>query len=181
MTRPCRRAPVSELPLGSLSGPLSGLLSINPTPTAARQSALRWLTRREHSRQELRAKLVKRGYADTEIDEVIHALQGQGLLSDARFAESLVRARRARGLGPVRIRYELQKKGVASELIEEKLDLANDAWLEAIRRVRRKKFGARLPQTTAECFRQGHFLHYRGFTSQQIRHALSLSEEMDFN
>lgn len=114
------------------------------------------------------------------IDEVIGALTAQELLSDARFAEVLVRSRRGRGFGPVRIRRELRHRGVTPELIEQKLDLANDVWLQEIRRVRQKKFGERLPQSTIECFRQGHFLRYRGFTPQQIRRALSLSEETDF-
>lgn len=131
--------------------------------------ALQWLGRREYSRRELHDKLMHKGCAPTLAAEVVAALERERLLSDDRFVESLVRARRNRGYGPLRIRNELQEKGVAPEAIDESIDVGDQAWLEDLRRVQRKKFGAARPKSPAERARQTRFLHYRGFTYDQIQ------------
>jgi regulatory protein len=100
---------------------------------------------------------------------VIGDLQREGLVSDERFMEMLVRVRRARGFGPLWIKRELQEKGVAGEMIAERLDVSGREWIEEIRRVRQKKYGVKQPKNFAERARQGRFLHYRGFTYDQIR------------
>lgn len=97
----------------------------------------------------------------------------QGLLSDERFAEVLVRSRRQRGYGPVRIRKELVEKGLAPEAIERWVDIHSDDWIAELQRVRRKKFGARAPKSFAERARQARFLQYRGFTYEQIQQVFS--------
>lgn len=91
------------------------------------------------------------------------------MVSDERFMESLIRARRNRGYGPLRIQKELQEKGVAPEAIANWLDATSREWIEDIRRVQQKKFGARLPKSYAERARQARFLQYRGFTYDQIQ------------
>jgi len=83
----------------------------------------------------------------------------------------LVQVRRTRGFGPLRIKQELREKGVAGELIDRWLDLPGAEWTHDIRRVRQKKFGARLPKTFTERARQMRFLQYRGFTHDQIQRA----------
>lgn len=101
----------------------------------------------------------------------------QRLVSDDRFVETLVRARRARGHGPVRIAQELKEKGIGAGIIENQLDFSSPLWLEEIERVRRKKFGGGLPQTAPERAKQARFLHYRGFTHEQIRRVLNSRDE----
>ena len=127
------------------------------------------MARREHSCRELSAKLLSKGYEQTLVSETVAALQAQRLLSDERFTEALIRARRARGLGPVRIQQELQEKGIGDELIEAKLDFSSDAWMDELDRVRRKKFGDSLPGGNATRAKQTRFLQYRGFTLEQIQ------------
>ena len=99
-------------------------------------------------------------------------LIAQGVLSDERFAESLVRSRRRRGYGPVRIRRELSEKGLAADAVAQSVDLRAADWMDEIERVRRKKFGEQLPRAIEERARQARFLQYRGFTFEQIQHAL---------
>ncbi|OGI44742.1 MAG: hypothetical protein A2150_01545 [Candidatus Muproteobacteria bacterium RBG_16_64_11] len=140
-------------------------------PARARQAALDWLARREHSVAELAAKLIKKGCADALARRVTGEMQREGLVSDERFTEMLVRARRARGFGPLWIKRELQEKGVAGELIADRLDISGHEWKAEIRRVRQKKFGSKQPKDFAERARQARFLHYRGFTHDQIRSA----------
>ena len=104
--------------------------------------------------------------------ETVKRLEQEHLVSDDRFMESLIRARRNRGYGPLRIQKELQEKGVTAEAIEGWLDVSGREWLEDIRRVQRKKFGARLPKSYPERARQARFLQYRGFTYDQIQKVL---------
>ena len=118
-------------------------------------------------------KLLDKGCPEALAAEVVQQLEAERLLSDDRFMESLIRARRERGYGPLRIQKELQEKGVVPESIERWLDVTGSEWLEDIRRVQRKKFGASVPKNFAERARQARFLQYRGFTYDQIQQVLN--------
>ncbi len=133
---------------------------------------MQYLARREHSRSELHDKLMKKGCAEAIATETVKRLEQERFVSDDRFMESLIQARRNRGYGPLRIQKELQEKGVTAEAIERWLDVSGREWLEDIRRVQRKKFGARPPKSYPERARQARFLQYRGFTYDQIQKVL---------
>ncbi len=138
---------------------------------------MQYLARREHSRRELHDKLMKKGCAEAIATETVKRLEQERLVSDDRFMESLIQARRNRGYGPLRIQKELQEKGVTAEAIERWLDVSGREWLEDIRRVQRKKFGARPPKSYPERARQARFLQYRGFTYDQIQQVLNPHEQ----
>jgi regulatory protein len=143
------------------------------TPHEARQVALKLLTRREHARGELREKLMAKGCTGAIAEEVVSRLESERLLSDDRFVESFLAARRARGYGPVRIREELRQRGVADETIGRWLDMNGREWRDDLKVVRRKKFGARMPKSYSERAKQARFLQYRGFTADQIQTILN--------
>ena len=142
--------------------------------TEARKIAMKMLARREHGHQELYAKLLRKGCTDSTAAETVKKLAGERLVSDDRFMESLIQARRNRGYGPVRIQKELQEKGVMPEAIARSLDPNGPEWFEDVRRVHRKKFGPRVPKSYSERARQARFLQYRGFTYDQIQRVLDL-------
>jgi len=146
-----------------------------------RQQVVGWLARREHSRQEVRQKLVRRYGARADLDPLLDELEEAGLLSDRRFAESLTRMRSGRGYGPLRVRAELTAKGVRSAAVEQALQEEKPDWLQLAREALRKKFGTQ-PATDRESrARQYRFLAQRGFSSEQINGALaSLAESEDF-
>lgn len=73
----------------------------------------------------------------------------------------------------MRIRKELEEKGVESEAIGRWLDARSRDWLTELERVRRRKFGAAVPQNYEERAKQARFLQYRGFTFDQIQQALN--------
>lgn len=122
-------------------------------------------------------KLKRKGCAPGVVEQVVGLLAIQGLLSDERFAETVVRSRRRRGYGPMRIRKELQDKGLAAEAVDRCVDLHSQDWIAEIERVRRKKFGERAPRSFEERAKQARFLQYRGFTYDQIQRVLRTRPE----
>ena len=130
------------------------------------------LARREHTRAELSTKLAARKYSPEEIEATVTALVAEGLPSDERFAEAFVAAKMRVGQGPVRIRMELKKRGVDTDIIQLHLDNSEIEWCSLVKEVRNKKFGEDVPVEFKEKARQMRFLEYRGFTGEQIRVAL---------
>ncbi len=138
-----------------------------------------WLARREYASRELHTKLLRKGCAEPLAAHLVERLRAEGLVSDDRYVESLIRARRGRGYGPLRILRELEQKGVAKEIIARWLDVNDRAWRQDAVRVRRRKFGAALPADDVARARQKRFLQYRGFTPDQIRRALGARRDGD--
>jgi len=96
------------------------------------------------------------------------ALVAQGLLSNARYAESYVQSRFQRGHGPLKIRAELRERGIDDALIDACLEDYAARWPELLEQVRLKKFGPARPADFRERSRQMRFLQQRGFTGEQI-------------
>jgi regulatory protein len=146
---------------------------------------LQYLARREYSRAELRAKLLR--YVPTEedfeqvatvgLDELLDDLTARGWLSDARATTQLVHAKRSR-FGIQRITHELRQKGIAEELISAALPTLKETELEAAREVWQRKFGA-APQDAKEKAKQVRFLQSRGFATDVIFKVLRTSEVED--
>ncbi|MEW6757788.1 MAG: regulatory protein RecX [Acidobacteriota bacterium] len=141
----------------------------------AEGAALRLLALREHSREEIRSKLARRGFPDGEIEEAILVLERAGHLSDARFAQALIRSELARGKGPVAIRHKLKRAGISGEspqVTSEEEGQALGGLLE--------RRGIRAADLTGgkERARIWRFLRGRGFTASAIAAALgSLGQE----
>jgi len=76
--------------------------------------AVRLLARREYGRAELGARLRARGAAADEVERTLEELAALGYLSDARFAEALVRSRSGQ-FSRRAIAYELKEKRIADD------------------------------------------------------------------
>jgi regulatory protein len=138
-----------------------------------RNLMLEMLARREHSAWELERKLTARGYAPNLTQTALAELGKDNLQSDQRFTESYIRSRIERGFGPRRIALELKGRGISNTLIADCLrDEAGD-WDRRAREVRSKRFGQTPPYSPKEQARQKRFLHYRGFTQEQVNGAVS--------
>ena len=147
--------------------------SREPGPdTRARNSAMRLLARREHSRAELRGKLVDRGFENDSVEELLQGLEDQDLLSDERFAMSLIASRAETGYGPKRIDLELRNRGVSEELAREALAKAEVDWGQQVTDQVARKFGSDPAQTFPEWARRARYLERRGFGQDAIRLAI---------
>lgn len=121
---------------------------------------------------ELLDKLTRRGFDAGEAQRVLDALQADGLLSDARYAEAYVASRSARGFGPVRIVRELEQRGVDADARAAACPRDDRHWSALAVAARAKRFGAAPPQDFTERARQARFLAQRGFSRAQIATAL---------
>lgn len=136
---------------------------------------MRLLARREHARAELEAKLRPHSEDPHTLGALLDELEQRGWLSEARFVESLLHARRGR-FGAARIARELRSKGASEEAIERAAAEAARTELQAAREVWRRKFG-HAPANLAERARQARFLASRGFASDVIRRVLDGRED----
>lgn len=153
------------------------------------QAAIDLLSRRDYAAAELRQKLItKVDFSDEEtgdhqisarnlIDGVIERLQQQGYQSDERYIEMLVRARKERGYGPQFIAQYLQQYRLDSLLTEEYIDSRDPEWKARALHQLEKKF-----RTPSDDFKvrqkQQRHLYQRGFTSDQIRWAMSRFDDL---
>ncbi|MBX3622417.1 MAG: recombination regulator RecX [Rhizobacter sp.] len=151
---------------------------------------LKILAQREHSRSELRRKLLVHARAAQagdgaaaladdvvdpagEVEAVLDWLQAHHYLSEARFVESRVHVRAAR-YGNLRIRRELAQHGVvldagaAQQLKDSELSRAREVWS--------RKFG-QAPNDAAERARQMRFLAARGFSGETIRRVVQGADD----
>jgi regulatory protein len=118
---------------------------------AVYRRALQFISRRQHTTEEIRMKLRRKQAQDDVIEKVIERLQEKTLLDDLNFAQAWVENRQVfRPRGRKVLRLELRKKGVSSELIEEVLNGFDDE--EAAYRAAEKAFPRyqSLPREVAE-------------------------------
>lgn len=140
------------------------------TPT---QRALGLLTRREHSQAELERKLLQRGVPASDAQAVVDRLARDGWQSDARFAESLLRARASSGHGPAYVRAELANlHGLTDEIIAAAMDGFEGDWFELARDLIRRRHPQALAGNPDARRKALDFLLRRGFPMELARAAL---------
>jgi regulatory protein len=173
----------------------------------ARRRAMDLLARREHSRRELFGKLRIRLKAasvapsdeldsgddladvstntDALINRVLDQLERDGLLSDARYVESYVSARRNKGFGPMYIRHHLRSRDVDEQGMAFVSEVAEARWLDALLLLLRKRLSSGcFPQPASkEYLKLQRFVLSRGFAMSQWLQAEQLykSESQDFH
>ena len=138
-----------------------------------RMTAMDMLSYREFSRFELANKLAKKFENSPLIEAVISQLIKDDLQSDKRFSEAFVRSRISRGQGEIRIRMELKNRGIENELAQRAIDNCDIDWYSLAADTAINKFGDGRPVDNRERAKRMRFLQYRGFTYEQISHALS--------
>tara|TARA_B100000965_G_scaffold53599_1_gene40066 strand:+ start:4 stop:459 length:456 start_codon:yes stop_codon:yes gene_type:complete len=125
------------------------------------------LSRREHSRKEVKEKLLLR-YENTEqINIVLDKLVSNNLINDSRFAEAYVLNRKRKGFGPKKIIFELISKGVKESIANEVVEIEG-GWIEAARSAFKKKYKDDQNIETKEQLKQKTFLQNRGFGFKEI-------------
>jgi len=173
-----------------------------PRPASIKVRALQWLAQREHSRVELRDKLMRlltreapaQSDADqvgdapadlagapalpgpaAEVEALLQWLEARGYLSQERFIESRVLARQSR-FGNLRIKHELKQHGLHLDA-----DAQQDLRQSELRRAQevwRKKYGTAATDAASRV-RQMRFLAGRGFSLDVVRRVVQGSPTID--
>jgi len=133
--------------------------------------ALRLLSGREHSRQELERKLSPYEEEPGSLAAALDELQAKGFISEQRVLESVVN-RRAAKLGAARIKHELQGKGLDQQAVAEAMADLRSTELARAHEVWRKKFG-QPPEDAAQRAKQMRFLASRGFAGDTINRVVA--------
>ena len=154
---------------------LDAPLEVAKQTSALRHQAIGLLARREQSRVELQRKLQVRATEKgwhVDLDYLLNELHRQGLQSDLRFSEVLVRSKANAGYGPSRIyqwgaQYGLHRDLIHQQLLEQPFD-----WFERALQQKRKHCGWALATTPHDRAKQARYLYQRGFAQEQIYYAL---------
>ena len=91
-------------------------------PESAKKRALRLLERRDYSRKELILKLTEKGEPLEDAEAVADRMTELGVISDERYSRMLVRHYAAKGYGTCRIKQELYRHGIHTDLWEEAME-----------------------------------------------------------
>jgi len=85
-------------------------------------SAQRSLAMREHSRYQIKNKLINKGFEKKIVNDVLQELLESGFQSDKRYTEEYIRYRQNIGYGVKKIIFELKSNGISSSIISEYLN-----------------------------------------------------------
>lgn len=115
-----------------------------------------------------------------EVEQAVDGLVRDGWQDDARFAESLVRARASAGYGPVRIRAELATHGLDRDAASAALDAFHGDWAETASDLVRRRYGPVAALESPLRRKAAELLLRRGFELALVRAVLSADvDEME--
>lgn len=138
--------------------------------------AMKLIGLRRRSEIEIRERLREKGCDEALAEETVSELYKFGYLDDPAFAESYINDRiRFRPAGSFLIRLELQKKGIAHDIIEEKLSelLSAKDELSLARKLLEKKMRTSPPKDGDKVkAKLAFYLRSRGFSPQVINEAI---------
>ncbi len=138
-------------------------------PVSLKARALRYLSQREHSVEELRRKL-KRLTDEAnaaQLEPLLVDLQTQGFLSNERYAAARVRTRSAR-YGNMRLVAELKQMGIDPSAAKNQVEAADDEVTRIQELIARKP----IPKDFSEKAKLMRSLQMKGFSGQAIKVAL---------
>ena len=139
---------------------------------------LKMLARRELSESQIRQRLARKGYSESDIDEAVERLRGERAIDDARVAAAIARTETSiRRRGKLRVRMQIERAGIGTDLAKRAVDevfseIDEDELIEASLRKR-----LRHRETIAddrEFQRLFRYLLGQGFETDKILRALTI-------
>ena len=139
---------------------------------------LKMLARRELSESQIRQRLARKGYSESDIDEAVERLRGERAIDDARVAAAIARTETSiRRRGKLRVRMQIERAGIGTDLAKRAVDevfseIDDDELIEASLRKR-----LRHRETIAddrEFQRLFRYLLGQGFETDKILRALTI-------
>lgn len=119
----------------------------------------------------MRERLAKRCEDPELIERVLIYLVEEGYQSDSRFAESYIRAKSDQGQGSKKIAFDLSRKGIAKNLIEELLNNRKENPKHIALEYLKRKFGEEPPVDIKQKAKWFRHMAGRGFDYGEIEYA----------
>lgn len=150
-----------------------------PTLTEVFEKAMQIILVRQHSKKELREKLLKK-YPEQEelIQNTIERLLELNYLNDDTYAEALTKNRlRIKRKGLFWIRNELKQQGIKAEKIQHIVETYQDAETLSLEEAAQKKYATLKKDLTTHEKKQklAAYLQRRGYPLEKILHVLNNS------
>jgi regulatory protein len=149
----------------------------------AKQQAYRLLTYHSRTSSELRDRLQQRGYTTTIIAEVLYQLESDGFIDDRKVALAWARYRlQTKPLGRQRMAWELQRRGLPSESLDEVLRKVYSEFDEIIlaeQAARKRLRSKELPRSPRERQQFTRYLMSLGFEADTVAAALAALYSLD--
>jgi regulatory protein len=130
------------------------------------ETALRALRSRDRSVAELAVRLERSGVGEEERTEVLERLDRAGYVDDGKFARQRASALAARGSGDALIRDDLERRGIAAELVEAAVESLEPELERAARIVERRGRSAKTAR----------YLGARGFGEEALNGLVAQEE-----
>ncbi len=130
------------------------------------------LARRDYPRAQLAQKLTQKGCPPEVAARVLDQFELDGYLSDQRFVESQMRQRFEQGQGRRKIEFELRKKGICTQLIEEVLNAAEVEPKQIALDYYRRRYGEEAAKDLKERAKRMRHMAGRGFGFDEISYAI---------
>ncbi|NLU53165.1 MAG: regulatory protein RecX [Clostridiaceae bacterium] len=142
---------------------------------AAREKAVRFLIARDRSEGEIIQKLIDAGFDRDVANCAAEELKAIGYIDDSRYAMKYIAERiRDKALSKKALRYELERKKISAEIIEQTLSEFETNDEEVALRAARKKFGKYNLDDVKIQQKLLRFLYHRGFSHDIAKKVLNI-------
>lgn len=143
-----------------------------------KDKALRLLEYRNQSEYELRQKLIRAGGKTEDIDAVLEFCKEYGFVNDKTYALALAKdLSNLKKFGKQRIRQELYKRGIDSELIDlALLEIEDNS--DTLEKMISKKLGGNFERKN--CDKAIRYFIYRGYELSDIKNAMERLKTDEF-
>lgn len=136
------------------------------------QAVINLVSRREHSRLEVKQKLLQKAYPPQLVEQAISSCCESDYINDTRYCSSFIRIKSNKGFGLTRIKMELKQKGINAERIQQSIEELELDWFQLALQCYRKKYASVAICDFKERQKRQRYLFSRGFDSEQVRFAI---------
>ncbi|WP_245596368.1 regulatory protein RecX [Sulfurihydrogenibium subterraneum] len=134
-----------------------------PMDSNVKSYAYKLLSKKDYFKEELKNKLLRKGFEERQVEEVIKHLESQGLLNDEKLKERYKEVYINKGKSYLKLRNSLYRKGITE------IDLSEDEELKSALNLLKKSFKK---EKTFENMVK--FLKNRGFRYSVIKKAIEI-------
>jgi regulatory protein len=152
------------------------MIDNNEDLNTVKEFALSLLDKKPYSISQIKDKLKKKNFNDDIIEKVINDLLRVNLLNDYEFAKDWIETRKkSKKLGIIRLKNELQKRGIEESVIEQSIkdsNLDKDEFTEALKLANKIFLKYKNIDANKMKYKISGFLQRRGYSDEIIEEVI---------